>query len=135
MAISAAAVAIPFQSHAEPLKTWQGTALGAQATLRLAHPDAKAIAKQVASEISRLEDIFSLYRLDSAVPRLNRSGSLANPPFELLECLSLAGAVHRASEGRFDPTIQPLWASYAEAFALGTPPTSEALQTARDLTG
>lgn len=95
----------------------------------------RRVAKQVASEISRLEDIFSLYRLDSAVPRLNRSGSLANRPFELLECLSLAGAVHRASEGRFDPTIQPLWASYAEAFALGTPPTSEALQTARDLTG
>ncbi len=104
MAISAAAVAIPFQSHAEPLKTWQGTALGAHATLRLACPDAKAIAKQVASEISRLEDIFSLYRLDSAVPRLNRSGSLANPPFELLDVFRWQGPfTGRARDGSTQP--------------------------------
>ena len=108
LAISAAATIFPGLSSAAPVHTWQGVALGARATLRLAHPDAKEISARVAAEISRLEDIFSLYRPDSSLMRLNRTGRLDAPPFELLECLSLAGAVHRASEGRFDPTVQPL---------------------------
>ncbi len=40
----------------------------------------------------------------------------------------------RARDGSTQP-FSRFGASYAEAFALGTPPTSEALQTARDLTG
>ncbi|MCV2891964.1 FAD:protein FMN transferase [Lentibacter sp. XHP0401] len=135
LTISAAAIAFPKVTQAEALYTWTGTALGAGATLRLAHPDAKAISARVAAEISRLEDIFSLYRKDSALSQLNRSGALQSAPFELLECLSLAGAVHTASEGRFDPTIQPLWAAYAEAFANGTSPDESTLNTARALTG
>lgn len=135
LAISAAALALPAAGRAEPMYTWTGIALGARATLRLSHPDAPAIAKRVAAEISRLEKIFSLYRADSALSRLNRAGTLDAPPFELLECLSLAGAVHRASAGRFDPTVQPLWASYAEAFARGTSPAPDDLRKARDLTG
>lgn len=135
LSISAAAVAFPSLSSAAPVYTWQGVALGARATLRLAHPDAEAICTRVATEISRLEDIFSLYRPDSSLMQLNSAGRLDAPPFELLECLSLAGAVHRASAGRFDPTIQPLWASYAEASALGKLPTAEALSIAQAKTG
>tara|TARA_R110002072_G_scaffold847_35_gene6897 strand:+ start:833 stop:1741 length:909 start_codon:yes stop_codon:yes gene_type:complete len=134
LAISAAAFAFPGTSKAEPIYTWQGTALGARASLRLAHPDAKAISIRVAAEISRLEDIFSLYRNSSALSQLNRAGTLQAPPFELLGCLSLAGAVHRASGGRFDPTIQPLWNSYAQASANGTLPEPRALRAARALT-
>lgn len=135
LAISAAAIVLPGMGMAQPVYTWQGAALGAQATLRLAHPDAKAISAKVAAEISRLEDIFSLYRPDSALSQLNRTGSLQSPPFELLECLSVAGAVHAASGGRFDPTIQPLWARYAEASALGELPDEDALDAARALSG
>lgn len=135
LAISAAAIAAPNIGFAAPIYTWQGATLGAHATLRLAHPDAKAISARVASEISRLEDIFSLYRPESALSQLNRAGILQVPPFELLECLSVASAVHAASGGRFDPTIQPLWASYAEASALGTLPDDATLDAARALTG
>ncbi|WGW02596.1 FAD:protein FMN transferase [Tropicibacter oceani] len=135
LAISAAAAMFPAPGRANPVYIWQGRALGAQATLRLAHPDAKAICTRVEAEISRLEDIFSLYRPDSALSLLNRSGVLDQPPFELLECLSLAGAVHKASQGRFDPTIQPLWSRYAESYARGTAPALADLQTARALTG
>ncbi len=131
LAISAAAFVLPGALSAQPVHTWQGTALGAHATLRLAHPDAEAISARVAAEISRLEDVFSLYRPDSALSQLNRAGRLQTPPFELLECLSLAGAVHSATAGRFDPTIQPLWASYAEASALGEVPGEAALKRAR----
>lgn len=135
LAISAAAIALPSFSTAAPVYTWQGVALGAKATLRLAHPDAKAISARVATEISRLEDIFSLYRSDSTLRLLSRTGLVQAPPFELLECLSLAGAVHAGSEGRFDPTIQPLWASYAAGSATGEQPSEAALAQARALTG
>jgi thiamine biosynthesis lipoprotein len=115
LAISAAASAFPAASQAQPMHTWQGIALGARATIRLSHPNARAICDAVAAEISRLEDIFSLYRPDSALSQLNRTGALQSPSFELLECLSLAGSIHHATGGRFDPTIQPLWATYAAA--------------------
>lgn len=131
LTISAAALAFPGRSMAAPVYTWQGIALGARATLRLAHPDAKAISARVAAEITRLEDIFSLYRPNSSLMQLNRAGRLDFPPFELLECLSIAGTVHRASEGRFDPTIQPLWACYAEASARGGLPEKNVITRAR----
>lgn len=135
LAISAVAIALPGMLRATPVHTWQGVALGARATLRLAHPDARAISQRVAAEISRLEDIFNLYRVDSALSRLNRDSILHDPPFELLECLSLAGAVHAASGGRFDPSVQPLWARYAEASAQGGLPEAAAIAKARALTG
>lgn len=131
LTISAAALAFPGRSIAAPVYTWQGIALGARATLRLAHPEAKEISARVAAEITRLEDIFSLYRPNSSLMQLNRAGRLDFPPFELLECLSIAGTVHRASEGRFDPTIQPLWACYAEASARGGLPEKNAITRAR----
>ena len=130
LTISAAALGFPSKSMAAPVYTWQGIALGARATLRLAHPDAKAISARVAAEIARLEDIFSLYRPKSSLMQLNRAGRLDFPPFELLECLSIAGTVHHASEGRFDPTIQPLWACYAEASAQGGLPEKKAITRA-----
>ncbi|RLJ51631.1 thiamine biosynthesis lipoprotein [Litoreibacter meonggei] len=135
LTITAAALACAGRSNAQPVYTWQGVALGARATLRFAHPDAKAISARVADEISRLEDVFSLYRPDSALSRLNREAVLRAPAFELLECLSLAGAVYKASGGRFDPSVQPLWACYAEASANGTLPDEHAVTNALALTG
>ncbi len=51
--------------------------------------------------------------------RLNAAGVIEAPPFELVDCLALAGAVHGATDGAFDPTVQPLWAALAEAAARG----------------
>ena len=133
IAISAALMA-PLPAAAA-LHTETGQALGAKVTLRLAHPDAPAIAARAMAEIARLEDIFSLYREGSALMRLNAAGTLDTPPFELLECLSLAGAVHTASGGRFDPTVQPLWALHAAAAIAGQEVTPEALAAARAQVG
>lgn len=94
-------------------------ALGARITLRLDHPEAPRLAAMAMAEIRRLEAIFSLYLPDSALVRLNRDARLDAPPFEMLECLGLAGAVHHASAGRFDPTVQPLWAAMALATRQG----------------
>ena len=114
---------------------WTGQAMGARASLRLAHPDAEAISSRVMAEIDRLEDILSLYRPHSALSRLNQDGQIEAPPFELLECLSVAGSVHRASGGRFDPTVQPLWALWAEAATRGAQPDTPAIAAALRRTG
>lgn len=135
LAISAAALVFSTPALAAPIYTWQGVALGARVTLRLSHPDAPAIGERVAKELSRLEDVFSLYRPDSALSRLNRTGALQDPPFEFLECLSLVGTVHRMSEGRFDPTVQPLWAAYAAASEDGEMPDAQTIASARALVG
>lgn len=135
LAISAAAFALPHAARAQPVFTWSGTALGARATIRLAHADAAAITGRVEAEISRLEDVFSLYRSNSALSQLNRAATLENPPFELLECLSIAGAVHRATGGLFDPTVQPLWATYADAAVQGQTPNAKTIAKAQALTG
>lgn len=112
-----------------------GIALGARVTLRLHHPDASHLAALAMAEIHRLERIFSLYMPDSALSRLNRNGALSDPPFELLECLTLAGAVHDASGGRFDPTVQPVWAAQAAATERGRPLSDSERTRAQAMTG
>jgi thiamine biosynthesis lipoprotein len=86
------------------------------------------------AEIRRLEGVFSLYQPTSALSCLNRDGTLPAPPFELLDCLSLAGAVHAASPG-FDPTVQPLWRAHALATEGGAPLSDAARAAALALTG
>lgn len=137
ISICAAWALVPAAARAAPGSThlWMGLALGARTSLRLAHPDAEAIAARVMAELERLESILSLYRPHSALSRLNRDGQIEGPPFELLECLSLAGSVHRASGGRFDPTVQPLWALWAEAATQGAQPDVSAIATALRRTG
>ncbi len=114
---------------------WTGVALGARASIMLSHPDAERIVAAVRGEIDRLEDIFSLYRAGSALSRLNRDGALDGPPLELVECLGIAGAVHTATGGAFDPTVQPLWVAYATAYAAGAVPTDISLSEARSRVG
>ncbi|SPH18175.1 FAD:protein FMN transferase [Defluviimonas aquaemixtae] len=135
LAVTAASASLPLSARAEALHVWTGTALGARATIRLVHPDAAAITANAMAEIDRLEDIFSLYRPDSALSRLNRDGRLAAPHLELLECLSLAKHAHRATGGLFDPTIQPLWALYAETAVKGRLPDAAEIDAVRARVG
>ncbi len=121
-AVGVAAVPAGARPRSASLYQWRGVALGADASITLAHPRAEAIVARALAEIARLEAIFSLHRPDSALARLNAEGRLAAPPFELLECLSLCSALHQASGGAFDPTVQPLWALHAESHARGSAP-------------
>lgn len=138
--ISAAAavvtgVAAASNASTIPLFQWRGQALGARASITLAHPEAERIVARAAAEILRLERVFSLFHADSEVSRLNAMGRLQTPSFELLDCLSLCGAVHAATDGLFDPTIQPLWATYAEHHAAGLVPDATSLASALALVG
>ncbi len=128
LTISAALpVVASLPAQASTLYRWRGIALGAEAEILLDHPDSAAITARAAAEIARLETVFSLYRTDSALSRLNASGTLAAPPFELLECLGVCDRIHAATGGLFDPTVQPLWALYARRYSEGATPSADDL--------
>lgn len=134
IAISAALAPSMALAHSN-LHVETGLALGAHVTLRLDHPDAPRLARLAMQEINRLESIFSIYLDGSVLSQLNRDGRIAAPPFELLECLTLASAVHAASGGRFDPTVQPLWRAEALATERGVPLSEDERKAARRLVG
>jgi len=139
LAISAAVAALPRTAFAAaPVTRWRGAALGAGASMTLAgigQVESAPLIARVLSEIDRLEAIFSLYRADSALSRLNRTGRLASPPPEMLELLTLCGAIHRQTDGAFDPTIQPLWALHAESTARGRTPSAAEIKLTRAQSG
>lgn len=110
----------PRNARAVPLHQWRGRALGAEASVLLAHPDgvaARRLLSAVRAEIERLERVFSLYRMDSAITALNREGVLDAPSQDLFVLLSRARALGDLTDGSFDPTVQPLWRLYADHFA------------------
>jgi thiamine biosynthesis lipoprotein len=123
--VIAAAAGMPFLpsgSAAErtPVFEWRGRALGAQARLLLAHPDAAAVRRVVArclDEVARLERIFSLHLPDSEIATLNRTGRLDAASHDLRILLAEAQRFGALSGGAFDITVQPLWQLYAAHFA------------------
>lgn len=121
IAVGGAAIAalagLPAARASVPLSRWKGVVLGAEAEMVLPGADAGRLVALTLAEVGRLERIFSLYRDDSALVRLNRQGVLEAPPIELVELLSRARAVSAASGGAFDVTVQPLWEAYAAHFS------------------
>lgn len=142
-AATAACAALPRTGRsaaAPPLTEWHGVALGAEAHILLHHPDPAAARGLIAAslaEIGRLEAIFSLFRPDSALSRLNRDGVLEQPPMELLALLSQSLDFSRLTNGAFDVTVQPLWRLYADHFSAADAdpagPGTEAIGQARAL--
>ncbi|MCA0008702.1 MULTISPECIES: FAD:protein FMN transferase [unclassified Mesorhizobium] len=116
--------------------------MGAQATLLINHPDralALRLVDQVAAEVRRLERIFSLYREDSDLSRLNRQGFLVSPATDLVEILRRCNDVWRLTGRAFDPTVQPLWLAYQRHFsdpgATAAGPSRRVMQEALDRVG
>lgn len=98
---------------------WQGEVLGAASELTLWHWDETAARRAILkarAEIERHERIFSLYRDDSEIARLNRDGVLARPSPELVELIAESQRLGALSEGAFDITVQPLWQVYEQHF-------------------
>lgn len=110
--IVAAAVLAPAAARSDETRI----ALGAEARMTLhGPPEVTSRARLRAwAEMARIERIFSLHDPASALSRLNAAEHLDAPPPELVEVLTLAGRLHEATGGRFDPTIQPLWLAHAK---------------------
>ena len=121
---------------------WSGRLMGAESSLVLHHDDAAVARRALAAVLARvraLEGVFSLHRSDSALSRLNAHGALTSAPAPLLDLLRCSQRLHAATDGAFDPSIQPLFALYASHFSTpgadpdGPPP--QAIAAARARTG
>jgi thiamine biosynthesis lipoprotein len=110
--------------------------LGTTLNLRAAHADAaraeRALDAAVA-EIRAVEASMSLFRPDSELQRLNRDGVVHRPSAHLLTVLREAQTIARRSAGAFDPTVQPLWASFERARQAGGLPSPRERAAARAL--
>jgi thiamine biosynthesis lipoprotein len=142
-AATSAAALLPLRAGAatDTLHHWQGSALGADATIALggvSARDADNLFAACLTEVERLERVFSLQQPDSAISRLNAKGGLDRPPEDLLRVMTTARDIHDASAGAFDPTIQPLWLLFAETYgsrSQSRAPSKQELELARALVG
>ena len=108
----AAAALLPHRAAAETV--WQGRAFGSDLRVAL-RGEARAAAAALAGLpdlIARVDAAFSLHRPDSELARLNATGQLA-PSADFAALLDLAHRLHAATEGLFDPSVQPLWQALA----------------------
>ena len=64
--------------------------------------------------IRRMESLFSLYDPASALSELNRTGTLRMPA-EFARLVDHASTTYKLSGGLFDPTVQPIFAAYAQS--------------------
>ena len=99
--------------------TWHGEVLDAVSELTLWHTDsafAQRTILRARHEIERFERIFSLYRQDSEISRLNAAGRLVKPSSELRELVDESQRLGELSGGAFDISVQPLWRLYEAHF-------------------
>ena len=115
------------------------TQLGTAVTVTVVHPDADeahAMVNGALNEIERLEGVFSRYRPETPVARLNREGRVTDAPGELLEVVSSALDYSRMTGGAFDVTVAPVLNLYLSRFAVtDVPPTDAEVSAAMELVG
>jgi thiamine biosynthesis lipoprotein len=87
------------------------------------------------AEIRRLERVAGLSTPGSDIRKLNAIGRLEKPDPALLDMLATAQDVHRASDGAFDVTVQPLWIFYDSFAKRGDWPSEAQAAPARSLIG
>jgi len=97
-------------------------ALGTDAQLSLPGDPVRAekAMRACRREVARIESLFSLWKPNSALSRLNLHGSVSVNDPRFVELISHAREISHLSGGGFDVTVQPLWT---------------ALRYERDLTG
>jgi FAD:protein FMN transferase len=128
--------AVRATAPAGQLVRWQGEVLGAVSELALWHTDAAAARRailRVRGEIARYERIFSLYRPDSEISRLNAGGALARPSPELRTLVEASQRFSVLSGGAFDISVQPLWRLYEAHFWSKSDVQHDILARARDV--
>ena len=118
------------------LHTWRGEVLGALSEISLWHSNAEFARLTILKarlEIERLEKIFSLYRSDSEIVRLNHAGKLADASAELRSVVETSQKLSQLSVGAFDISVQPLWRLYEAHFWSHTDTRPDIAMRARDV--
>ncbi len=94
-----------------------GMAFGTTVSLRVLHADEQVAHDALVAAMASLHDIdrlMSLYRRDSQLSQLNRTGELRAPDPRFVEVLRAAQATAQLTGGAFDATVQPLWDATVE---------------------
>ena len=118
------------------LHSWRGEVLGALSEISLWHSNAdfaRLTILKARLEIERLEEIFSLYRPDSEIVRLNRIGKLTHASTELRSVIEASQKLSQLSSGAFDISVQPLWRLYEAHFWSHTDTQPDIAARARDV--
>ncbi len=114
-----------------PLVKRSGLALGTVVTIGVVHDRIDVAERAITSafeEIRLIERVMSLFRVDSDLVRLNRSGLVESPHPCLYEVVSQAQTLAAMTDGAFDITIQRLWRLHAESWRASRPPHREELE-------
>jgi FAD:protein FMN transferase len=109
-------------------------AMGTSMTFKVAHADetlADRALDAAVADIRHIEDQMSLFRPDSAISALNRTGTLYKAHPDMLSILRTAQQVSSRSQGAFDVTVQPLWQAFDAARLQGRLPTAREIAAAR----
>lgn len=109
-------------------------ALGANVTMIALHESRETAEHAIGAafdELRLIEELMSLYRLESEISRLNRDGILENPHPHFVSVLEQAQRISFETGGAFDVTVQPLWELYAAALKQGRLPDDDAIETTR----
>jgi thiamine biosynthesis lipoprotein len=121
---------------------WQGRSMGTNFSMTLNLPrlvSSDLIERECRAELERLEQIFSLYRDDSELSRLNAADPKTWHPVstDLARVTARALELSQITGGAFDPTIGPLirvWRLH-EVADTWKPPTADAIAAARERVG
>lgn len=108
----AAAGVVAGLARPAPAAEWRGVAMGADVSLRLTGQGADAAIRDLPALLQRIEATFSLYTA-SELTGLNADGGGALSGW-MAQALALCDDMHRATQGLFDPTVQPLWRALAD---------------------
>jgi thiamine biosynthesis lipoprotein len=117
-----------------PVERVAGTAFGtivSLCALREGGVDTQAALHRAMREVQRIDALLSLYRPDSQLSLLNRTGRLDQADPHVLRNLEFAAQLALLTDGAFDITVQPLWELFAAARAAGTLPGAAAIAATR----
>ncbi len=94
---------------------------------------ARAAINAAFDRMAALEDVFSRFRPDSQLSRLNATGALSDPHPELKTVLTKAVAYGDLTGGAFDVTVEAVLKHYRTAAQTGTLPADDQLRAAQQL--
>lgn len=124
------------QSSPNSLQSYSRTswALGSDVALTVLHSDKDTAERALNAafvELNQVEDMLSVYRPNSQISRLNKTGRLDRPHAHFLNVLNASQQMARSSAGAFDVSVQPLWELYFDAKQKNALPDPAAIEAAR----
>ncbi|MBW1858750.1 MAG: FAD:protein FMN transferase [Deltaproteobacteria bacterium] len=108
--------------------------MGTFVSITVMHPsktEAEEVIGKAFEEMDRVTLLMDRYRSDSPIGLLNKEGSLAEVPPDVGRVIKRSLHFHKASQGAFDITVQPVVDLYRQHFeAKGVPPSEKELEKA-----